>query len=298
MKYERIIRAISATPWMIHPPKLEEIVTVIEARLAGVQLSPSELAAFQERERGGTAMVGSVAVMPLVGTISQRVGLLTGSGGVSADEFGQQFDAAMRDPDVSAIVFDSDTSGGSAAGVDELSSKIYKARGQKPIVAVVNSKMHSAGYYIGSAADEVVITPSGMAGSIGTVTAHVDYSKANEQEGIKVTYIHAGKHKVEGNPDEPLGDEARAEIQRTVDAYNDNFVSAVARNRGVKKADVNENFGQGRVFTAKEAVKAGLADRIATLESVIVGLEQKNRGKKNRLRAQRRMSYQNAVDNR
>jgi signal peptide peptidase SppA len=293
MKYERIISAISATPWMIHPPKLEEIIGVIEARLSGVQFSAEEIAAYEQRERRETALSGGVAVMPLVGTISQRVGLMTGSGGVSADEFGRQFDALVNSPDVSAIVMDADTSGGSAAGVDELSAKIHKARGKKPIVAVVNSKMHSAGYYIGSAADEVVMAPGGMAGSIGVVTAHVDQSKFNDEIGIKVTYIHAGKNKVQGNPDEPLGDDARADIQRIVDAYNTSFVAAVARNRGVSKSQVNENFGQGKIFTAKEAVSLGMADRVATLESVIAELSRKTRTN-SRMRAERRFGFHKA----
>ena len=41
---------------------------------------------------------------------------------------------------------------------------IFEARGTKKVVAVVDSLMASAAYWIASAADEIVCTPSGRAG--------------------------------------------------------------------------------------------------------------------------------------
>ena len=107
------------------------------------------------------------ALRLLHGTIAQRVGLLTGSGGTSTDEFGRQFDAALADRDVAGILIDADTPGGSVFGVHGLSQKIFESRGKKPIVAIANSEACSTGYYVASAADELWITPSGMVGSIG-----------------------------------------------------------------------------------------------------------------------------------
>lgn len=293
MKYNRILAAIASTPWMIYPPKLEEIIGVIEARAAGVTLGVDEWKEIESRRMRHAGVSGGVAVMPLLGTISQRVGLLTGSGGVSTDEFGRQFDEAMNNPDVGAILLDVDSPGGSVFGVDELATKIRSARGQKRTVALVNSQAYSAGYYLASAAEEVVITPSGMLGSIGTRMVHVDESKLNEQMGIDVTYIYAGKYKVEGNPDEPLGDEARAEIQRMVDRYYQAFVAAVAANRGVSASHVEEHYGQGRVFGAEDAVARGMADRIGTYETVMSDLFRPSNGSR-RLRAERRLKIHKA----
>jgi ClpP class serine protease len=58
----------------------------------------------------------------------------------------------------------------------------------------------SAAYWIATAADEVVVTPSGQVGSIGVFATHEDISKALDMEGIKVSLISAGKYKTEGTP--------------------------------------------------------------------------------------------------
>jgi ClpP class serine protease len=85
--------------------------------------------------------------------------------------------------------------------------------------------------------------------------------------------ISAGKYKVEGNPFEPLSDEARAAFQARVDDYYRMFVDAVARYRGVSAAEVRSGFGEGRVVGAREAVRLGMADRIATLDEALSRLQ-------------------------
>jgi hypothetical protein len=103
------------------------------------------------------------------------------------------------------------------------------------MVAISNAMMASAAYFIGSAADEVVVTPSGHAGSIGVYTVHIDQSKMNESLGIKPTIVSAGKFKVEGNSAEPLTEEARGALQQMVDDAYQQFVgrwrSIAARRR-------------------------------------------------------------------
>jgi signal peptide peptidase SppA len=165
-------------------------------------------------------------------------------------------------------VMDVDSPGGSVFGVHKLSQKIFEARGKKPIVAIANSEAYSAGYYIASAADELWVTPTGMVGSIGVLSMHVDWSRWNDQQGLGVTYIHAGKYKVEGNADGPLDKESRAEMQRHVDRYYRMFVESVARNRTTTVERVESEFGQGRIVGAQDAVRRGMADRVGTLEQV------------------------------
>lgn len=273
MKYEQIIKSIERSVWAIHPPKLEEIIGVVEARSRGVT-PESAFGADHWRELKARRLAhlgrqGRVHVMGLHGTISQRVGLLSGSGGTSTDEFGRELDQALVDPDVGAILIDVDSPGGSIFGVHELSQKIFEARGKKPIVAIANSEAYSAGYYIASAADELWVTPTGMVGSIGVLSTHVDWSGWNAENGLKVTYIHAGKYKVEGNPDEPLEKEALAEMQRHVDRYYRMFVESVARNRGTTVERVESDFGQGRIFGAADAVRRGMADRVGMLGELV-----------------------------
>jgi ClpP class serine protease len=115
----------------------------------------------------------------------------------------------------------------------------------------------------------VVVTPSGEVGSIGVYAAHEDISGMLEQDGVKVTLVSAGKYKTEGNPFEPLSDEAREYIQGRVDEYAAMFHRAVAAGRGVAVERVRSEFGEGRVFGAQEGVSRGLADRVGTLDETI-----------------------------
>jgi signal peptide peptidase SppA len=214
-----------------------------------------------------------VAVLPLFGTIFPRANLFTDiSGATSTEMFGKRFNELCCDPSVGAIVIDVDSPGGQVPGVAELSAKIFEARGCKPIVAVANYLMASAAYWIGTAADRVVVSPSAQVGSIGVFAMHEDISMAMEMEGVKVSLISDGKYKTEGNPYEPLSQGARDAIQASVSLVYERFIGAVANNRGVDAATVRSGFGEGRCVSADEAVAMGMADEVGTLEDVIEDL--------------------------
>jgi signal peptide peptidase SppA len=223
---------------------------------------------------------GAIAVLPLYGTISQRMDLFSAiSGGTSTEQFTGWLRAALNDPQVTSIVMDIDSPGGTVTGVQELADEIYQGRQQKSIIAVANSMSASAAYYLGSQASEFVVSPSGEVGSIGVFAAHEDVSQALESAGIKTTFISAGKYKTEGNPYEPLSTEARDSMQAKVDAYYQQFVNAVARGRNVTAAKVEESFGQGRMVMSKPAKAAGMVDRIATLDQTLKRLGARSKTK-------------------
>jgi ClpP class serine protease len=58
-------------------------------------------------------------------------------------------------------------------------------------------------------------------------------------------------------------------IQARVDEAYGQFVKDVARGRGVNVSDVKGGYGEGRALSAKDALKAGLIDRIGTMEDTI-----------------------------
>ena len=214
----------------------------------------------------------AVAVLPLRGIISQHISQvndISGPGGTSTEAFTKNLRQALSSKQVGSIVIDIDSPGGSVEGVQELADEILSMRGDKPIVAVANSLAASAAIWIGAAADEFSVIPSGQVGSIGVFAAHEDISERLEQEGVKVTLIHAGKFKVEGNPFQPLSEDAEAHIQERVDTTFEKFVLAVANGRGVDVSKVEKDFGQGRLVDADTALEAGMVDRIETLEQAI-----------------------------
>jgi signal peptide peptidase SppA len=184
-------------------------------------------------------------------------------------DFMQSFMAAVADPDVGAIVLDVDSPGGSVDLIPESAARIRAARGTKPILAVSDTMMASAAYYLGSQADEVYVTPSGLIGSIGVYATHYDQSGLNEKAGVKPTLVSAGKYKTELNPNEPPSEEGIAHLQSIVDDAYQQFTLDVSKGRGVAVADVRGGFGEGRVLPAKAGVREGLADGVKTREETI-----------------------------
>jgi signal peptide peptidase SppA len=224
---------------------------------------------------GFLSMVGDVAVMDVSGVINQRGDIqsrVTNSRILfPAETAAQQVRSLAADSSVKAIVLDVNSGGGTVAGTSALSDAINQAKAIKPVTAVVNEYAYSAAYWIASAADRVVISPEGGAGSIGVYTQHIDWSQFYESLGIKVTTIHAGELKAAHA--RPLNDKTHAAIQAEIDSIEKQFVAAVARNRNTTVSDVRERMADGRTFVGREAVKAGLADSVGRLSDVLSTLQ-------------------------
>jgi capsid assembly protease len=288
-KYVRLIGEFYGHAWAVPEDLLLRMHQLLSAQASGVKWSDSEImdriaeanasSGYERREhlaaseRRGRNSGGKVALIPIVGIISHRASMIaeiSGAGaGTSIQKLQGQFRQALDDPDCKAIVLDVDSPGGSVEGVMELASEIYAARKQKPITAVCNSMACSAAYWLASAASEVVCTPSGQCGSIGVYMMHQDESEALKKDGVKITVIKAGKYKTEGNPSEPLSQEAYDAFLGKVNDYYGMFVKAVAQYRGVSQNAVREGYGQGRSLLAANAVKENLADRIGPLDDVL-----------------------------
>lgn len=205
--------------------------------------------------------VDGVAVIPVHGLLLNRFG---GSYGyVTGYTYIRRMrDTAMLDDDVKLIAYDVNSGGGEAAGVFELAQESFELRGTKPSVAIVNSSCYSAAFAFACAADKIYVTPSGGAGSIGVVATHFDVSKMMDNWGVKVTLIHAGDNKVDGNQFAPLPDSVRADIQTRVDGLYSEFVDLVAQNRGISTEAVRKT--QARCYSAADALALGLIDAVAS----------------------------------
>lgn len=272
MRYLHILLACAAEPWAMDQRKLQAVYQFLAFKAQGGSYSQEELAARLDKrtENAVARRDGVVAIIPVMGVMMQRVGLLEDiSGGISTESLAAQFRAAVNDPEVKAIIFDIDSPGGSTFGTQELADEVFESRGDKPIIAQVNSYAASAAYWLAAQADEIVITPGGEAGSIGVYCLHEDISKLLEMEGIQETFIASHPYKVEGNEFEPLSEDAREFIQQRVDLKAKLFVEQVARGRGIEAGEISERFGQGRCFTAQEALRRGMVDRIDALPATI-----------------------------
>lgn len=235
----------------LHPADLESFVLKLEA----------------EAEEKDYEIINGVAVIPVSGVITKRASFFSYLfGGVGVNSLTEILQAAITDPDVSALLLNIDSPGGTVNGIDALSQVIYEMKSQKPIVAYANGMMASAAYWLGSSADAVITDKTADVGSIGVLMIHTDFSEADKKYGIKTTYLTAGKYKALGNDAEPLSDLARETFQAELDYIYGIFVDAVARNRDVSAEEVRSIMAEGKIFIGQQAVDAGLADYVGTLD--------------------------------
>lgn len=271
-RYRNVVRAITTTPWAILPEAFDVIADLINLRLAGGHLSAEEIEQRIAAGRGTRQSVsaGAVALIPITGVLMPRATLMSAlSGATALSDVASAIDAAAADPEISAIVLDVDSPGGSVTMVPETAARIRAASASKRVFAVASGTAASAAYWLASQADELVAGPSSLVGSIGVLAAHENHAGADEQRGVETTLIHAGRYKVEGHAHGPLEDEARGEMQRLVDEFYGMFVADVAKGRGVSAAAVRADYGEGRVLTARRALAAGMVDRIDTLDATV-----------------------------
>jgi len=280
MKYPQIAEQVFGRPWAILPEYYETMRGVVLARMNGG--SPADFEAARQGVEGRTAvddgapvwmpeggrLLDGVAVLPACGVMSRRMNLFMHySGGVSTEMLGNSIAGALEDDAVEGIVLDIDSPGGAVNGSFSLAESVYQARGRKPIVALANGLAASAAYLLASAADAVLVNEAGDVGSVGVILTHVDFSKANEMDGVKPTYIYRGHYKAMGNQDEPLDKESREYLQGIVDEAYTLFVDKVALYRGLSPAAVMGT--EARTFMGVSAVKLGLADGIGELADAV-----------------------------
>lgn len=270
----QVLSALFGAHWAMDEAKFHAMLAFLDEREGGLRFSAEEIRArVGEPTQRTTVPQGSgVAVLPVFGLISHRAHMvqdISGPGGTSTELLGRDFDTAMQDPKVGTIVLDVSSPGGNVYGVQELADKIYAARGKKPVIAVSNALAASAAYWIASAAEELVVSPSGEVGSIGVFAVHTDTSRRDANAGVQRTVLKAGRYKAEGVY-APLTQDAATYAQEQLNEYLQAFGGAVARNRRVSlETALGPDFGEGRTVTAKMAVARKMADRVATLEQVL-----------------------------
>lgn len=284
--YPHLADRLLNTPLLLHPQKLDAIIAGLGGRLLGVdglQIDAAELTAraalpaemFTTRRGEGTErgyrVVDGVAVISAMGGLVHRTKLAADSSLlIGYNDLAADVEDALGKSDVHAIALVMDSPGGEVAGAFELAERIYAARGRKPIVAVADGMAASAAYLAASAADEVVLTNTSYVGSIGVVMRHVDFSRALANDGITVSHIFAGEHKIDGNPYQPLPDAVRAALQADIEGLYQMFVQAVAKHRGMDEQAVRDT--RAGVYRGVAAVAARLADRIGTVDAVVAEL--------------------------
>jgi signal peptide peptidase SppA len=254
-------------PLLIHPQMGEALIGgymsgAIDARPPTMEVIPVTAS------HANIAAGGNIAVINISGPLVNRpVPGMCDPGPMSYVEIRSAFDAAMADDSVSAIVMRIDSPGGMVSGCFELAEHIAASRGRKPIYASLDDYAYSAAFAVASAADEIHATRSAGAGSVGAVGFHVDESARLAGQGVKITAIYSGAHKVDMSPHAPLADSVREDMQARIDGIRAEFAGIVAKNRGLSVDAVMAT--EAQVYNGQAAVAVGFADRIGTFQQLM-----------------------------
>ena len=262
-------------PLLVHPQMGEQIVGgylhgAVDARPPLLQECEIEPGAADPLT--GVVTAGrSIAVLNISGPLVNRFEPgMCDPGPLSYESIRKAYDAALADAS-EAIVFRIESPGGMASGLFDLADRVASTRksagGPKRVIACIDDYAYSAAYGLASACDEIWITRTGGAGSVGVIAYHVDQSAWDAKVGVKVTAIYSGARKNDMSPHQPLSDSAAEWLQQRMDKMRQMFADGVARNRGISVDAVLAT--EAQVYQGEEAVAIGFADRIGTYHELI-----------------------------
>ena len=297
MLHARIAARAFNTPLLVEPSKAMAFLSGLGPRILGRQV---ELADGVDTPEGKTVLparasilggnltermqhhgdvpypiVDGVAVIEISGVLIHRGSWIgQSSGQTSYEGIAAQIEAAAKDPSVRGLALEIDSFGGEVAGVFDLADQIRAVRANKPVWAFVAEHAFSAGYALASQADRILLPRTGAVGSIGVVVMHADLSGQLDQDGVRVTLIHSGQHKVEGNPYEPLPEAVREDIQREIDVLRFLFAETVAAGRAGRLSQEAALVTEAATYRGTDAVAAGLADEVTGLARGFAGFRQ------------------------
>lgn len=215
-------------------------------------------------------VIDGVLQIPVMGVLLSQFPWQLGRWATGYKYIEMAFRRGLEDPQVKGFALVVNSPGGEVTECFELTDKIYEWRDEKPVRAFAANAAYSAAYALSSAAgpSNIIVTRSGGVGSVGVVTAHIEFSEYLKDVGIKVTFIFAGAHKVDGNPYEPLSASAKKRIKSRIDKIYGVFCSTVARNRDMEEDAIRAT--EALTYDAEEAIEVGFADRIGALEEELV----------------------------
>lgn len=288
MLHARIAARAFNTPLLVEASKAMAFLSGLGPRILGrrvelgdVDVTPDGTVALPARASilaGGMAeririqgdapypVVDGIAVIEISGVLIHRGSWIgQSSGQTSYEGIAAQIEAAASDRSVRGLALEIDSFGGEVAGVFDLADRIRALRATKPVWAFVAEHAFSAGYALASQADRILLPRTGAVGSIGVVVMHADLSGQLDQDGVRVTLIHSGQHKIDGNPYLPLPEAVRDDIQREIDVLRFLFAETVAAGRAGRLSQEAALATEAAAYRGVDAVAAGLADEVIDL---------------------------------
>ncbi|MEH6451530.1 MAG: signal peptide peptidase SppA [Psychromonas sp.] len=189
----------------------------------------------------------------------------TAIGGTS---FSKLLTTALNDDKVKAVVIRIDSPGGSAFASEQIRQQILALKkADKKVVASMGSVAASGGYWIASAADHIIATPTTLTGSIGIFGMFASADKALNKFGIYNDGVGTSELSTL-SPTRALNPELADIIQIGIESGYQQFLQVVAEGRNLTIEEVDK-VAQGRVWTGVDAKTFNLVDQLGTLDDAI-----------------------------
>ncbi len=237
---------------------------------------------------------GDIASKNKVAVIYANGEIIGGEGSdeqIGSERISRAIRKARLDEDVKAIVLRVNSGGGSALASDVIWREIELSKKIKPVIASFGDVAASGGYYIGCAADSIFVQPNTITGSIGVFGMFFNAQKLmNEKLGITFDGVKTGQYADIMSANRPMTPAERLILQRGVNNIYNTFITKVANGRKKTKAQI-DSLGGGRVWTGKDAVTNGLADRIGSFGDAI-----SSAAKKAKLKDYKVVEYPEKID--
>ncbi|MBF1162625.1 MAG: signal peptide peptidase SppA [[Eubacterium] sulci] len=208
-----------------------------------------------------------VGVLSLSGTITDG----DSRDGYSQDWILDRIDHMKKDSKNKGILLSVNTPGGSAYATAELYNALldYKKVTGNKIYVYFGSQATSGGYYAAMAGDKIYANQECWTGSIGVIVGPMyNLSGLYEKFGIQPYSFKSGANKDIGANYKDMTDEQRSIMQSLVDDSYNRFVKAVMDGRKMDEATVR-TLGDGRIYSANQALENGLIDKIGSLDDAI-----------------------------
>jgi len=235
-----------------------------------VELMPAsqQLEETQIHRDKGLFVLDKIAIIDVDGVMvnRQRQGLLR-SGENPVSLFIEKLDKAAEDRAVKAVVLRLDSPGGTVAASDIMyhSLRQFRQKTGKPVFACVLSMGCSGAYYLACGCDGIMAQPTSVTGNIGTVFQTVSFAGTMDKIGIKAVTIKSGQLKDLASPLHDLSDEERRVLEGIIQDLSNQFFGVVREGRKNMGEQKLREVTDGRVFTAEQALKEGLIDKIGYL---------------------------------
>ena len=207
-----------------------------------------------------------------IGVITATGNILPGDqppGAIGGDSLARLIRGAVDEDDIKAIVLRVNSGGGSYFASEIVRQQILYARQKdKPLIVSMGAIAASGGYYIAADANEIWATPATITGSIGVFAAFPTFEGLLQRVGIHTDGVGTTKLAGALRPDRPVKPEQKAVINSGIDFAYRNFLQVVAGGREMSVESVDP-LAQGRVWSAADALEAGLIDQLGGLEEAI-----------------------------